>query len=70
MCVSALAVDPSGGGGEAKCKERGGEGSPAIGANVDDRTSLRILADIPGYRLEYLRGQCSRGKIGEILGEA
>lgn len=32
------------------CEERGGEGSPVIGANVDDRTSLRILADIPGYR--------------------
>lgn len=68
------AGEGGGGGGEAKCKEgRGqehGEGSPVIGANVHDTTSLRILADILGYRLKYLRGRCSRGKIGETLGEA
>lgn len=46
------------------------KGKVAIGANVHDTTSLRILADILGYRLKYLRGQSSRGKIGETLGEA
>jgi len=28
--------------------------------------SLRILADIRGYRLKYLRGRCSRGEVGGI----
>lgn len=32
-----------------------------VGASGDhDTTSLRILADILGYRLKYLRGRCSR----------
>jgi len=34
------------------------------GRGDHDTTSLRILADILGYRLEYLRGRCSRGEVG------
>lgn len=55
-----MAVDPTDEDGGAR---RGGEGwfSLAVGVSSDhDTTSLRILADILGYRLEYLRGRCSR----------
>lgn len=34
------------------------------GRGDHDTTSLRILADILGYRLKYLRGRCSRGEVG------
>lgn len=57
-----MAVDPTDEDGGAR---RGGEGwsSFAVGASGDhDTTSLRILADILGYRLDYLRGWCSRGE--------
>lgn len=60
-----MAVDPTGVDGGTR---RGGEGwsSLAVGASGDhDTTSLRILADILGYRLKYLRGRCSRGEVGE-----
>ncbi|KYM86835.1 hypothetical protein ALC53_03758, partial [Atta colombica] len=34
------------------------------GKGDHDTTSLRILADILGYRFEYLRERCSRGEVG------
>lgn len=33
------------------------------GRGDHDTTSLRILADILGYQLKYLRGRCSRGEV-------
>lgn len=50
-----MEVDPTGVGGGMR---RRGWSTFAVGASDHDTASLRILADILGYRLKYLRGPC------------